>query len=365
MNTIELLYTIFRARYNLDMVRASLAKKYRLALIGGEEEVQRLRGWLGEPTLASGGQEGEGPLLVPVPLGEEANESLRRADAAIYHLGSTQPDEATLRQQAEWIPPGVVTLWVREAAPEEGKEPPLLDPTLPRVHRIDPARAAEQLPRLVLNVFPDLSIRLARDFSRVRLECARRLTSRTAARAAMVAAASSVTVSIPLVGQLLGLLAVTGETMVITASQLRLCLLMGALYGRPLDFFDRVDELWPVVGGALGWRTLARQLVGFIPVAGPLAKASIAWSGTWMVGESSRLFYEFGEHLPDHVKKQVEEEARRRAREEAARYVQTLREGPREGDAEWPEEGGDWPGPLEDEEPVQPEAEKRPEDPKA
>lgn len=344
MNTIELLYQIFRARYNLDAVRQSLEKKYRLALIGTEPDLQKLRTWLGEPTLASGGTPEEDTLLVTAPLSEEANETLRRVDAAIYHLGAGSPDEATLRQQAEWIPPGIVTLWIREAAPEEPADPPVTDVTLPRVQRVDPARAAEQLPRLCLNSFPDLAIRLARDFSRVRLECARRLTSRTATRMAMVAAASSVTVSVPLVGHLLGMLAVTGETLVITASQLRLCLLMGALYGRKLDFFDRVDELWPVVGSALGWRTLARQLVGFIPVAGPVAKAGIAYSGTWVIGESARLFYELGEHLPDHVKKQVEDEARKRAREEAARFVKNLKEGRLEEGAAWPPEDDElWP----------------------
>ena len=344
MNTIELLYQIFRARYNLDSVRQSLERKYRLALLGGEEEVQRLRAWLGEPTLASGAQPEEAPLVLATPLDQDSNEALRKVDAALYHVGSRLPDEGFLRQQAEWIPPGVPTLWVREPLPGEEPDQPATDPTLPRVWRLDPVRSAEHLARLVLSSFPDLSIRLARDFSRVRLECARRLTSRTATRMAMVAAASSVTVSIPVVGQLLGLLAVTGETMVITASQLRLCLLMGALYGRPLDFFDRVDELWPVVGGALGWRTLARQAVGFVPLAGPVAKAAIAWSGTWMVGEGSRLFYEFGEHLPEPVKKKLEEEARRQGLEEAARYVKALREGRQEGDAEWPEDDGWIPG---------------------
>ena len=342
MNTIELFYQIFRARYSLDAVRQSLGKTYRLALLGGPEEVQRLQGWLGEATLASGAVPEEAPVVISTPLTEQSTQELQSVDAAIYHLGSQNLEDPALRQQAEWLPPGVATLWLYEAPPAEGAAAPSQDPTLPRVHRVDPARAGEQVPRLVLTTFPDLSIRLARDFSRVRLECARRLTSRTAARMAMVAAASSVTVSVPLVGQLLSLVAVTGETMVITASQLRLALLMGALYGRPLDFFDRVDELWPVVGGALGWRTLARQLVGFIPVAGPVAKAAIAWSGTWIVGESCRLFYELGEHLPDHVKKQVEEEARRRAGEEAARYVKGLREGFREGRVGWPADEDKW-----------------------
>jgi hypothetical protein len=90
----------------------------------------------------------------------------------------------------------------------------------------------------------------------------------------------------------------------------------------------------------MGWRTLARQLVGFVPVAGPLAKASIAWSGTWIVGELCRLYYEMGERMPEHVLKHVEQEARTRAAAEAARSLAALRRGHLEEGAEWPEEEG-------------------------
>jgi len=339
MNTIDLLYRIFRTHYNLDELRQGLEKPYRLALLGDDEQVQRLKAWLGEPTLASGRGPDEGILVLGTPLVEESEPALRTVDAVLYHLGTEMPGEDFLRRQAECLPPGVGVLYLCETDSLE-KDPPPEDPTLPRVHRVDPARAAELVPPLLRRTFPALALRLARDYSRVRLEYARSLTARTSARMAVLAAASSVTVSIPLLGQILSLMAVTGETMVITAEQLRLALLVGALYGRPLDFFDRVDELWPVVGGAMGWRTLARQLVGFVPVVGPVAKATVAWSGTWIVGESCRLFYEMGERLPEHVRKHVEQEARTRAAAEAARSLEALRRGHVEEGAEWPEEEG-------------------------
>jgi len=342
MNTFELLYRIFRTHYSLDELRTGLDQEYRLAWLGDAESVQRVATWMGQPTLASGRRPEDAPRVLGTPLTEESNQALRSVDAAIFHLGRSMPDEATLREQAEWIPPGVNTLWLCEAGDPESSPPLVQDATLPQVHRVDPARAAEQVPRLILKSFPPLALRLARDFAALRLEFARGVTARSARRMDVVAAASSVTVSIPLIGQILGLMAVTGETMVITAEQLRLCLLVGALYGRPLDFFDRLDELWPVMGGALGWRTLARQLVGFVPVAGPVAKAAIAWSGTWVVGESCRLFYEMGEDLPAAVRREVEEEARRLGREEAARYLQNLRDGFTEEGTRWPQTDEDW-----------------------
>jgi uncharacterized protein (DUF697 family) len=340
MNTIDLLWQIFRARYSLNALRQSFSKKYRLALIGQEEEIERLRRYLGEQR--PGSEADDGPLLsIPAPLeGETPPEALEKADAAIYHLGSQMPEADWLRRQAERIPVTVPCLWVREAPADDQPQPPA-DPTLPQVHRLDPPSASGQLARLALRSFPDLSMRLARDFSRLRLECARRMTARVAAQNAMIAAASSVTSTLPVWGQLISLMAVTGETLVITASQLRLCLLMGALYGRPVEFFDRVNELWPVVGSAFGWRALARELAGLVPVAGPALKASVAYVGTWFVGESSRLFYELGMRASDEHSRRLLQQARSEAQAAAADFMQKLREGLTETGEPWPDEPTD------------------------
>lgn len=305
MNTFEILYQVYRARYSLSKIQEGMGQDYKLALIGDEGQPEQVRRMLGS----------EGPTLEEVlqlSLAElsEQETSLKECTSAIIHLGSQERPDDELRAIAEKIPLGVSCLWVREGEKEprsgDDEQP---DTTLPTVHVLQPSRASTQLCRLVLKAFPDLSIRLARDFPRVRFECARRMMARTSARNALLAAASSVTSSIPAIGFIISVLATAGETLVITASQLRLCLLMAALYGKSIDFFDRVSELWPVVGGAFGWRALARELVGVVPGAGWAAKAAVAYSGTWAVGEAARLYYEHAHIEPAQIRKKADKAA--------------------------------------------------------
>lgn len=118
---------------------------------------------------------------------------------------------------------------------------------------------------------------------------------------------SSIPSGIPIIGIVAGLFAVTGETVILTANQLRLCLRIAGLYGYDLDFFTRIAEIWPVIAGAFGWKTLARAAVGYIPAAGPVLKASIAFAGTRVCGEVAKIYYSDSK-LPngDEVKKLYE-----------------------------------------------------------
>ncbi len=316
MNTFEILYQVYRARYSLSKIQDGMGQEYLLALIGDEERPEMLRHMLGgSPPEAGQDPSAEEVRYFRLPLQESDHDTLKECSSAIVHLGSEERSDDELRAIAEKIPLGVTCLWVREGLkvpkPESTEAP---DTTLPSVHVLEASKASPQLCRLVLKAFPDLSIRLARDFPRVRFECARRMMARTAARNALLAAASSVTSSIPAVGFLITLLATAGETLVITASQLRLCLLMAALYGRSIDFFDRVGELWPVVGSAFGWRALARELVGVVPGAGWAFKAGVAYSGTWAVGEAARLYYEHSHVEPARLRKAADKSAIEAAR---------------------------------------------------
>lgn len=159
---------------------------------------------------------------------------------------------------------------------------------------------------------------LARDYSLLRENIVSKLITSAAKDSAIAAMASGATTSLPFVGAFLGLFAVSGETIYITAKQLRLALLIGAIYGRPIDFFARIGELLPVVGGAWGWRILAREAVGFIPALGAAAKAAIAWSGTYTVGKLSQRFYQMGEQqISSDYREYIEAEAKHLAKQAA------------------------------------------------
>jgi uncharacterized protein (DUF697 family) len=77
----------------------------------------------------------------------------------------------------------------------------------------------------------------------------------------------------------------------LTLNQMRLVLRVALAYGRPLDR-RRAAELLGVVGVGYGLRTVAREALSAVPVAGWAVKATIAYSGTRAVGEAAVRHFE-------------------------------------------------------------------------
>jgi uncharacterized protein (DUF697 family) len=78
---------------------------------------------------------------------------------------------------------------------------------------------------------------------------------------------------------------------VLTINQLRLVLRLAAAYGQELDA-QRLPEILGVVGTALGFRAVARQALGVVPVAGWAVKGGVAYTGTRAVGEAAIRYFE-------------------------------------------------------------------------
>ncbi len=78
---------------------------------------------------------------------------------------------------------------------------------------------------------------------------------------------------------------------VLTLNQLRLVLRLAAAYGQKIDA-DRLPEILGVVVTALGFRALARQALGFVPIAGWALQGSIAYAGTRTLGEAAIRYFE-------------------------------------------------------------------------
>jgi uncharacterized protein (DUF697 family) len=123
-----------------------------------------------------------------------------------------------------------------------------------------------------------------------------KLTRDASMAALKVAGASAVVDHVPLLGVVLGAFASGADMVAITGIQMTLMLNIGATYGRDPDL-SQLWELLPVVGGGFGWRALARELSGFIPVGGVFIKAAIAYAGTTVVGEGVAFFYRNGRQM--------------------------------------------------------------------
>ena len=122
---------------------------------------------------------------------------------------------------------------------------------------------------------------------------AAKLTRDSANTALKVALASAVVDHIPLVGIVLGAFVSAGDMVAITGIQVMLMLHIEATYGRDPDM-QRAWQLLPVIGGGFGWRALARELAGFVPIAGIPIKGAIAYAGTIVVGEGVTFLHEHG-----------------------------------------------------------------------
>jgi uncharacterized protein (DUF697 family) len=168
-----------------------------------------------------------------------------------------------------------------------------------------------------------VEIAVGRRLPPLRESVAAKLTRDAANNSLKVALASAVVDHIPVVGVVLGAFASAGDMVAITGIQMMLLLHVEAAYGRDPDV-GRMWQLLPVIGGGLGWRTLARELVGFVPIAGIGIKGAIAYAGTIVVGEGVTFFLEHGRHMSKGQASQLydrtKEDALRFAREFAGKF---------------------------------------------
>lgn len=80
---------------------------------------------------------------------------------------------------------------------------------------------------------------------------------------------------------------------VLTLNQLRMVFRIAAAHGEQIDR-ERIPEILAVVGAGLGFRTLAREALGFIPGLGWAVKGGVAYVGTKALGKAATAYFEQG-----------------------------------------------------------------------
>jgi uncharacterized protein (DUF697 family) len=78
---------------------------------------------------------------------------------------------------------------------------------------------------------------------------------------------------------------------VLTLNQARLVLRIALAYGQEIDK-ERAVELLGVVGFGFGLRTVARELLDLVPVAGWALKGAVAYAGTKAIGEAAVRYFD-------------------------------------------------------------------------
>jgi uncharacterized protein (DUF697 family) len=78
---------------------------------------------------------------------------------------------------------------------------------------------------------------------------------------------------------------------VLTLNQLRLVLRLAVVYGIEVDQ-QRLPEVLATLGAGLGFRAVARQLLGTVPIAGWVIKGGVAYTGTRVLGEGAQRYFQ-------------------------------------------------------------------------
>ncbi len=151
-----------------------------------------------------------------------------------------------------------------------------------RFHPQDPFRAVEQ----IVSANTELELALARTFPQFRREVSHKIIHRVSAENGLFSLVSALPNVLP---NFLELPWTAGEfatdTAFLTMNQIRMALQLAAAHGRPVGYMEQKLQIAAIAGGAFGWRALARELVGKIPLGGGLLpKAGIAFAGTWVLG---------------------------------------------------------------------------------
>jgi hypothetical protein len=155
----------------------------------------------------------------------------------------------------------------------------------------NPARTVSE----VLRRRPDLAVPLAMHILPFRQEVSNRIIKKVARENAIFALATAIPDIIPFVSLPWAVGEFASDTAVLTANQIRMAFLLAAASDRDFGYREQRSEIASVVLGAFGWRALARELVGKIPMGGGLIpKAAIAYAGTRVAGLSLERFYRIG-----------------------------------------------------------------------
>ncbi len=158
--------------------------------------------------------------------------------------------------------------------------------------RDDPVRTVEE----ILAAREDLGLALARNFHPFRKPVVDHVISSVARENAIFAVASALPNVVPSILEMAWSVGeFASDTAFITMNQVRMAFMVAAASDKKVGFSEQIAELLSIAAGAFGWRALARELVGFIPLGGGLLpKGAIAFAATYVLGKGLEHFYGVG-----------------------------------------------------------------------
>ena len=288
--------------------------------LGPKHAATALRFWKSVRALSTQeiAQEAERPFLLALVGPADVTQTLTARLALETPSAPLSPEEA----------PPDLTGWVRAFAEPRNVPPGSL---LLRADAVagDEAALAQALATLVVE-HSDLRLALGSRVPAFRPAVAAQLIGEASWNNARIALVSALPGVLPIPNILLPATSL-GDMVLLTKNQALLLLRIAAAYGLPPDVRARTRELLPVVGGAFGWRAVARELLGVVPGGiGLIVKGSVAYAGTYTVGKAASIYYSTGQTLSGSRLRQLYKDALR----DAATRVRGLVRRPQAGTKE-------------------------------
>ena len=198
--------------------------------------------------------------------------SFVKAAALVYVLAGAlaEEDERELEAADKQRTPIIVL-----AAAETKTVPYVLATDIVRVGKGE-ALPVDAIARAVVRRLGEDAAPLAARLPALRAAAARELVNRCARKNGVIGAA----VFVP-----------GADLPLLTLNQARMVLRIAQVYGHEVEQ-RRALELLGVLGGGLGLRTVARELLDFLPGPGWILKGAVAYGGTRALGEAAIKYFE-------------------------------------------------------------------------
>jgi uncharacterized protein (DUF697 family) len=162
----------------------------------------------------------------------------------------------------------------------------------------------------ILHDRADLDLALGRQFlpfRRLVVERIIHMVSRENALFAIASALPNVVPSLIEIPWALGEFA--SDTAFLTVNQVRMAFQIAAACGREVGLAKQKGAVLTIAGGAFGWRALARELVGKVPLGGGLIpKGAIAYAGTYLAGKGLEYLHVHDGELAPAQREQLYQE---------------------------------------------------------
>jgi uncharacterized protein (DUF697 family) len=157
----------------------------------------------------------------------------------------------------------------------------------------DDCAAIERLRADIVKRNADRAPAFGRALPAFRAAAAKQVIDETAAANAQFSLVSNIPTLLPIVGNIA---AAGADFIVLTKNQVMMLYKLAAVFGRDLrDQRGILQDVLPVVGAGLFWRTAARQAATWLPfAAGTIPKLAIAYVGTMAVGRAAEFYYRTG-----------------------------------------------------------------------